>query len=218
LTASSTRVTRECESSDTWTSPITPAPRSATHDRSFEQRCPDGRRFLAALFFEDRASRHDDVVPSATNLGHAEEELLAHVLVRIRDAVNVDLGVRAEATDLAEPHLVAALDHLVDVPLDRPLGSQCTVERGYAGLPGSFRTGPGRGFGLGSSFGRPAAVVRPDGFFLGCLRRVFRDDFRSFRGLRGSVGGNIGGLSRCCGDLFGGDVGSFPWSGCGLVR
>src|SRR5262245_55748926 len=66
---------------------------------------------LLALVLEDGAAREDDVVPRAVELDHLAAELLAHELVEVLHAADVDERRRQEAAN-AEVEDEAALDDL----------------------------------------------------------------------------------------------------------
>ena len=86
---------------------------------------------LLALLLEDRAAREDDVVAGAVELDHLALERLAHELVEVLDAADVDQRGGQEAAD-AEVQDQAALDDLDDRSLD-----------GLAGLGGALDAAPG---------------------------------------------------------------------------
>src|SRR6201999_1185227 len=73
---------------------------------------------LLALFLEDRAAGEDDVVAAAVELDDFAFERLAHELVEVVDAADVDQRGGQEA---AHPEVEdeAALDHLDDAAFDR---------------------------------------------------------------------------------------------------
>ena len=73
---------------------------------------------LLALFLEHGAAREDDVVAAAVELDHFALERLAHELVEVVDAADVDQRGGQEA---AHPEVEdqAALDHLDHVAFDR---------------------------------------------------------------------------------------------------
>ena len=72
---------------------------------------------LAALLLQHGPPRQDDVVAAAVELDHLAAERLAHELVEVLDAADVDQRRRQEAAD-AEVEDQAALDHLDDDALD----------------------------------------------------------------------------------------------------
>src|SRR4029077_14995208 len=72
---------------------------------------------LLALLLEDRAAGEHDVVAGAVELDHLALELLAHELVEVLDAADVDEGGRQEAAH-AEIEDQAALDDLDHGALD----------------------------------------------------------------------------------------------------
>ena len=91
---------------------------------------------LLALFLEHRAAREDDVVAAAVELDHLALERLAHELVEVVDAADVDQRGGQEA---AHPEVEdqAALDDLDDAALDRLAGlgggldpAPCLLEAG----------------------------------------------------------------------------------------
>ena len=86
---------------------------------------------LLALLLEDRAAGEDDVVAAAVELDHLALELLAHELVEVLDAADVDQRGGQEA---AHPEVEdqAALDDLDHGALD-----------GLAGLGGGLDAAPG---------------------------------------------------------------------------
>ena len=85
---------------------------------------------LLALLLEDRAAREDDVVAGAVELDHLALERLAHELVEVVDAADVDQRGGQEAAD-AEVEDQAALDDLDHGALD-----------GLAGLGGGLDPAP----------------------------------------------------------------------------
>ena len=86
---------------------------------------------LLALLLEDGAAREDDVVAAAVELDHLALELLAHELVEVVDAADVDQRGGQEAAH-AEVEDQAALDDLDHGALDR-----------LAGLGGGLDPAPG---------------------------------------------------------------------------
>ena len=76
---------------------------------------------LLALLLEHRAAREDDVVAGAVELDHLALELLAHELVEVLDAADVDQRGGQEAAN-AEVEDQAALDDLDHGALDRLAG------------------------------------------------------------------------------------------------
>jgi hypothetical protein len=86
---------------------------------------------LLALLLEHRAARQDDVVARAVELDHLALDRLAHVLVEVRHAADVDQRGGQEAAH-AEVDDQAALDDLDHRALDR-----------LAGLGGGLDPAPG---------------------------------------------------------------------------
>ena len=95
------------------------------------QAVEDPLAVLLALLLEHRAPGQHDVVTRAVELDHLALDRLAHVLVEIGHATDVDERRRKEAAD-AEVDDQAALDHLDHCPLDR-----------LAGLCGGLDPAPG---------------------------------------------------------------------------
>src|SRR5579859_6691850 len=91
---------------------------------------------LLALVLEDGAARQHDVVARAVELDHLGAELLAHELVQVLDAADVDQRGRQEATD-AEVEDQAALDDL-----DHSAGDRLApLVRGLDRFPGELEAG-----------------------------------------------------------------------------
>ena len=81
----------------------------------------DPLAILLALLLEHRAARQHDVVARAVELDHLAVDRLAHVLVEVRDATDVDQRRRQEAAH-AEVDDQPALDDLDHLALDRLAG------------------------------------------------------------------------------------------------
>src|SRR4051812_19113694 len=90
----------------------------ALHDHARLQAVEDLLTLLLALLLEDGAARQDHVVARAVQLDHAALDLLAHELVQVLDAADVDERRRQEAAH-AEVDDEAALDDLDDGADDR---------------------------------------------------------------------------------------------------
>ena len=101
---------------------------------------------LLALLLEDRAAREHDVVARAVELDHLALDLLAHELVEVLDAADVDQRGGQEAAH-AEVDDQAALDDLDDRALD-----------GLAGLGGGLDAAP-RLLEAGALLGQDQAAV-----------------------------------------------------------
>src|SRR5215203_5770165 len=95
------------------------------------QALEDRLALLLALLLEDRAAAQDDVVARAVELDDLGLDVLAEVLVQVRDAADVHQRGRQEAAD-AEVDDQAALDDL-----DHRAGDR------LAGLGGAFDAAPG---------------------------------------------------------------------------
>src|ERR1051326_2313845 len=91
---------------------------------------------LLALVLEDCAAGQHDVVARAVELDHLRAQLLAHELVEVLDAADVDERRRQEAAD-AEVEDQAALDDLDHLAVDRLAALGSTLDR----LPGHLEAG-----------------------------------------------------------------------------
>ena len=103
----------------------------ALHDLAGLQPVEDALAILLALLLEHRAAGQHDVVARAVELDHLALDRLAHVLVEVRDAADVDERGGQEAAD-AEVDDQSALDDLDHASLD-----------GLAGLGGGLDPAPG---------------------------------------------------------------------------
>ena len=118
----------------------------ALHDLAGLQPVEDPLAVLLALLLEHRAARQDDVVARAVELDHLALDRLAHVLVEVRDAADVDQRGGQEAAH-AEVDDQAALDDLDHGALD-----------GLAGLGGGLDPAPGL-LEAGALLGQDQAAV-----------------------------------------------------------
>src|SRR4029079_18289192 len=91
---------------------------------------------LFALLLQHRAAREDDVVAGAVQLDDFALERLAHELVKVVDATDVDQRGGQEATH-PEVEDEAALDDLDDAAFDRFAG----LGRGLDPAPGLLEAG-----------------------------------------------------------------------------
>src|SRR5947209_1902527 len=82
---------------------------------------------LLALLLEDRAARQHDVVTGAVELDHLALELLAHELIEVLHAADVDQRRGQEAAH-AEVEDQAALDDLDDGALNGLAGIGCLLD------------------------------------------------------------------------------------------
>ena len=92
---------------------------------------------LAPLLLQHRAAREDDVVAAAVELDHLAAQGLAHELVEVLDAADVDQRRGQEAAD-AEVEDQPALDDLDD----RALHGLAALGRALDALPGHLEARP----------------------------------------------------------------------------
>src|SRR5262249_61820127 len=101
----------------------------ALHDLSGLEAAEDLLPHLLALLLEHGPTRENDVVAGAVELDHLALELLAHELVQVLDAADVDQGGRQEATH-PEIEGQPALDGPDDCALNRPAGGGAPLDCG----------------------------------------------------------------------------------------
>ena len=140
-------LTCDHESSEMWIRPSMPsrstnAPKSTMFEIWPSTTSPgcepveDRLAHLLALVLEDGAAREHDVVARAVELDHLAAELLAHELVEVLDAADVDERGGQEAAH-AEVEDQAALDDLDHLPLTGSPLSAAPLDR----LPGELEAG-----------------------------------------------------------------------------
>ena len=142
VTTCDASATRDQPISDTCSRPCTPPPRSTNAPKSRTETtrpvehgagttdCGGPRRPAPVLLLEQRAARHDQIPAAVPVLDDPERVDASDVDCRILGADGVDLRERAERALCADAHLVAALDHALDLAFDGQAGAGTRLRAG----------------------------------------------------------------------------------------